>query len=73
MLKPGYVRVQIDFSPDVAAVLDCVRRDEGLTRTAVLRKALGVYHTMRQETKAGHYVGVATDRGALDGVLLTPL
>ena len=73
MMKPGYIRVQVDFSPDVAAVIDELKTEEGLCRTAVLRKAVGVYHAMRQEVKAGRFVGVTTDREALDGVLISPL
>jgi hypothetical protein len=61
------------FPLPVADLIDATAAELGLSRTAVVRRALGIMQAVDQEKQAGRYVGSSRDREALDVVIVGPV
>lgn len=68
----GHVRFNAQFPRPVADALKASAKRHGLSLTGAMVRALGIAQALDAAAEAGHHVGVARDREALDTVLLTP-
>ena len=69
----GSVRVNLDIPQEAAVVLDRLADERGLTRTALVRQAIGVLQAMHDGAKAGQYTGLTSRREDLETLLIAPL
>ena len=52
---------------------DEMAEEHGLTRSAVIRRALGIMQAVDEARAFGRYVGTTRDREALETVIVTPI
>jgi len=57
----------------VSDAIDILAQDLALSKTAVVRRAIGFLQIIEAERKAGRHVGACRDREILDTVIATPL
>lgn len=69
----GSTRVNLHLPPEIAAVMDRLADERGLTRTALVRQALGVMQVCHDAAKAGKHVGVSRSRDNLEIIIVAPL
>lgn len=62
-------RFELRLTPEVLATLDRLAKDQEMSRTAVIRKALGIL-AAADLRGPGEYVGITRDREALTIVLM---
>lgn len=67
------VAVTISLPPDVNALLRTMAKAQGINRSAVIRHALGIMQALEIDTKAGRFIGAASNRDALETVIVSPL
>ena len=67
------VRISVYLPAEAEKVAREIARKQGVTRNAVIRRALGLLQAFEDAREAGHYVGTARDREALDQVIVAPL
>lgn len=67
------IHATISLPPEADIVWRRIAKERGMTRSAVMRQALGILQVMDDEAKAGRYVGTSRDREALDTVIVSPL
>lgn len=68
-----FLRLVVDVPAPVMAVIDSIAAERGITRTGLVRQALGVIKTMHEASKEGLHTGVVRNRNKLDSVLIAPL
>lgn len=71
------VRLSIEINEDLAKLLDDIAEDEAVSRTEIVRRALAVIKTYKEQMDAGRtHIGFARDSDKLDleivGVLTPP-
>ena len=71
------VRMSIEINEDLAKLLDEIAEDEAVPRTEIVRRALAVIKTYKEQIDAGRtHIGFARDSDKLDleivGVLTSP-
>jgi len=65
------VRMNIEVSPDVAALIEELAQNEGATKTEIVRRALSVMKAYRQQKERGRsHIGFVEDPTKLDAELL---
>lgn len=67
------IRITLRLPLSADPVLTRMCKERGMTRTALMRQAFGIYQTLHDGCKDGTYVGFTKDREALETVLLLPL
>jgi Ribbon-helix-helix protein, copG family len=67
------VRVNLHLPADAAVTMDRLALERGLTRTAVMRQALGVLQVLHDGTKSGNYAGLTPHRENLETLIIAPL
>jgi predicted transcriptional regulator len=65
-------QLNIRVSPAIKDATDRMARDLGLSRAAVVRRALGCLEVLEQARRDGAYVGVTRERECLDTVIVVP-
>jgi predicted transcriptional regulator len=66
-------RLNMRLPCEVTAVMDRLAAERGLTRTAIVREALGVLRAAHDGAKQGHYIGLTKNPENLDMLLVAPL
>ena len=71
------VRMSMEINEDLANLLDRIAEDEAVTRTEIIRRALAVIKTYKEQIDAGRtHMGFVRDSDKLDleivGVLTPP-
>ena len=69
----GTVQVNIRISPAELAAADRIARERSVSRTTVLRQALGFLQVAHDAGQRGHYVGTHPDREAFQQIIIGPL
>jgi len=64
-------RFELRLPIEAVAQLSDLSRSQGISRAAVIRKAIGVLATAEGRA-AGSYVGITRERECLDAVLMGP-
>jgi metal-responsive CopG/Arc/MetJ family transcriptional regulator len=65
------VRLNIEVSEDLAELLDIIAKEESVPRTEIVRRALGVMKTYREQIQAGRtHIGFTESVDKLDAELL---
>jgi hypothetical protein len=67
------VSLNMRVAPPVHDALTKLAADLHLSKTAVVRRALGVLQDIETEKRLGRYVGATRDRECLETVIATPL
>jgi len=67
------VVVNVRMAPATREVLDRLGTEHGLTRSAIIRRALGIMQAVDDARKFGRYVGTTMDRECLETVIVTPI
>jgi hypothetical protein len=67
------IRVSLNLPAAHRAVLDRLCEERSLTKTDLLRQALGFMQALHDAQRDGLYVGTSRDRSCLDTVFITPL
>ena len=67
------IQFTLNLPPSAADVLNQLAAERGLTRTAVIRQALGYLQVAHEAAKDRKWIGVTSDREGLDTVLVAPL
>lgn len=62
-------RFELRLAPEVLATLERLAKDHEMSRTAIIRKAIGIMDRADRRG-AGEYVGITRNREALDVVLM---
>ena len=70
---PGSITIQFRAAPAVRDTLDELSRSHGMSRSATIRRALGIMQAVDDCKRFGRYVGATTDREALEIVIVTPI
>jgi predicted transcriptional regulator len=65
--------MNLRFPPDVISVVDRLAAERNVTRTILVRQALGVLQAAHDGAKEGHYIGLTKNRENLDTLLVSPL
>jgi hypothetical protein len=65
------IRINLHLPASAGATIDRLCRERNLSRTALVRQALGVFEVVHDATKRGHFVGIVDDYEKLHTVLLT--
>ena len=68
-----FARLAIDVPKPLMAVIDSIAGERGITRSGLVRQALGVIKTMHEASVDGHHIGIVRDRTKLDTLLIAPL
>ena len=71
------VRLSLEINEDLARLLDDIAEDEAVSRTEIVRRALAVIKTYKEQMAAGRsHIGFTKDSDKLDleivGVLTQP-
>lgn len=66
-------RLAVDVPLHVATIVDRIAAERGLTRSGLVRQALGVIQAMHEGAKEGLHTGMTRDREKLDTLLVGPL
>ena len=69
----GSTRVNLHLPPEIAAIMDRLAEERGLTRTSLVRQALGVMQVCHDAGKDGLLVGTCRNREHLETVIASPL
>lgn len=64
-------RFEMRLPREAVGQIDAIAAEQGLSRAAVVRRAIGVLATAEGRA-VGSYVGITRDREALDVVLMGP-
>lgn len=67
------VTIQFRAAPAVRDTLDQLSASHGLTRSALIRRALGIMAAVDEARSYGRYVGSTRDREALETVIVPPV
>ncbi len=67
------VVVNVRMAPAVRLVLDQLGEEHGLSRSAVIRRALGIMQAVDEARAFGRYVGTTKDRESLETIIVTPI
>ena len=68
-----FTRLALDVPAPVMAIIDSIAGERGITRSGLVRQALGVIRMMHEASKDGHHIGVVRDKRKLDTILVAPL
>lgn len=71
--NPEDIRIMLRLPASAGPMLDRICKERKITRGSLVRQALGVFQTFHDGSKDGLYLGLTTDRQALDTVLIMPL
>jgi predicted transcriptional regulator len=66
-------RLNMRLPIEVRTTVDRIAGERGLTRTAVMRQALGLFQAAHDGAKQGHYIGLTKNPENLDTLLVAPL
>jgi hypothetical protein len=69
----SHTQFTLNLPPEAASVLRRLADERGLTRSAVIRQALGCLQIMHDAGQRGHYTGTTRCREALDVVIVGPV
>lgn len=64
------IRINLHLPASAKPMVDRLCRERNLSRTAMIRQALGVFEVVHDATRRGHFVGVVDDYEKLHTVLL---
>ena len=67
------VRISVYLPAEAEKVARRLAQKQGVTRNAVIRRALGLLQAFEDATAAGHYVGTTRVREDLEQVIVAPL
>ena len=67
------ITIHFRAPPATMEVLDSLSETHGLSRSAVIRRALGIMQAVDDCRQFGRYVGSTRDREALEVVIVTPV
>ena len=67
------IMVNIRMAPAVRDTLDGLSWSHGLSRSAVIRRALGIMAAVDEAKADGRYVGSTRDRESLETIIIAPL
>lgn len=67
------VRCNLYLPSAAVAVADRIGEEAGLSRKAVMVRALGILQAMHDGAKDGYTAGLTRDRAKLDTVLVAPI
>ena len=67
------VQLNVRVPSSVAVIVGALSADLGISKSAVLRRALGVLQAFEEARAAGHYVGTTRVREHLDTVIVGPV
>lgn len=65
-------RVTVELGPNGTAVLEQLAEEREMSRSAVVRQAIGILQAMREANRDGYYVGISRNREALDTLIVAP-
>lgn len=60
------VRVNLQISPELNAVIQNISDDSGVNRTDVIRQALALMKVAHDAKKKGKHIGISSDASRLD-------
>jgi hypothetical protein len=67
------LRLILRLPKSAEPMLDRICKERKLTRSALARLAIGMFQTCHDANREGLYLGLTTDRQALETVLILPL
>jgi hypothetical protein len=67
------IRLVTEVPSHIAAIVDQIAVERGLSRSGLVRQALGVIQAMHEGAKHGLHTGMTRDREKLDTLLVGPL
>lgn len=67
------IRINLHLPASAGVLVERLCRECNLSRTAMIRQALGVFEVVHEARKRGHYVGIADDFEKLHTILLTSI
>jgi hypothetical protein len=67
------VRISVYLPAEAEQVARQMARKQGVTRNAVIRRALGLLQAFEDAREAGHYVGTTRVREHLETVIVGPI
>lgn len=67
------LRLILRLPKSAEPMLDRICKERKITRSALARLAIGMFQTCHDANKNGLYIGLTSDRQALETVLIMPL
>ncbi len=65
------VRMNVEITPDVARFLEEIAKEEGATKTEMIRRALSMLKAYKQQKERGReHIGFTSDPAGLEAELL---